>query len=278
MWNINKSLKIIDDAVEKHGGHSLIGMMSGGHDSIVACHIASKHEKFDFIAHINTGIGIESTRQHARDTAKSWGLDFKEYLAEDQGQIYEELVLERGFPGAYYHRFMYTKLKERAIRQMCRDYGRSKNKMPIIVTGARKEESTRRMGTTKEIQKRGNEIWINPISEMTSEQKWNYIELHKLPKNEIALKLCMSGECLCGAFAHPGELAEIKEAAPEAYEEIKELEKKVRAAGFPWGWEEQPPKWWLEKQKGQEMLFDMGSDDFRPLCTSCEARLPEAYK
>lgn len=43
----------------------------------------------------------------------------------------------------------------------------------------------------------------------------------------------MSGECLCGSFAKPGELDEIGEWFPDVAATIRALETEVRAAGFP---------------------------------------------
>ena len=41
----------------------------------------------------------------------------------------------------------------------------------------------------------------------------------------------MSGECLCGAFAKPDELEEIRLWFPEVAAQIDELQRDVRAAG-----------------------------------------------
>jgi hypothetical protein len=51
----------------------------------------------------------------------------------------------------------------------------------------------------------------------------------------------MSGECLCGAFAHKDELAEVEMFFPDVAAQIRELEVEVAAAGHPakickWGW------------------------------------------
>jgi hypothetical protein len=52
----------------------------------------------------------------------------------------------------------------------------------------------------------------------------------------------MSGECLCGAFAEPDELDQIRFWAPEVAEEIDGLAAEVTAAGnasaerYRWGW------------------------------------------
>jgi len=59
-------------------------------------------------------------------------------------------VRENGFPGAHGHRFMYSKLKERQVRRIVREH---KSDGPVmLISGARQEESTRRMGTAQPIQ------------------------------------------------------------------------------------------------------------------------------
>jgi hypothetical protein len=85
----------------------------------------------------------------------------------------------------------------------------------------------------------------------------------------------MSGECLCGAFAKPGELKEIETWFPETGKRIRELERKVAAAGFPWGWEESPPPWWGKvkhaEKAGQDDAFQSELDsEVQMLCTSCQ--------
>jgi len=83
----------------------------------------------------------------------------------------------------------------------------------------------------------------------------------------------MSGECLCGAFAKAGELAEIRLVAPEVADYLEDLQSRVKANGFPWGWEESPPKWWSEYKNGQGFLPGAKPDGVdQPLCTDCVAR------
>jgi hypothetical protein len=67
-----------------------------------------------------------------------------------------------------------------------------------------------------------------------------------VPRNPASDLIHMSGECLCGAFAHPGELDEIGEWYPDVVAEIRALEAEARAAGIPepfcrWGHGEGKP-------------------------------------
>ena len=72
--------------------------------------------------------------------------------------------------------------------------------------------------------------------------------------------LHMSGECLCGAFAHPGELEEIRAWFPNEYERIKALERRACSAGVPCEWGVAPP----------EPVFIDPDQTVMPLCVACE--------
>lgn len=77
---------------------------------------------------------------------------------------------------------------------------------------------------------------------------------------------------MCGAFAKSGELnAELKHFYPEFVAWLQDLERRVWEAGFPWKWDESPPKWFLEQRKGQGMLWNMTPefDGEMPMCQSC---------
>jgi hypothetical protein len=94
-----------------------------------------------------------------------------------------------------------------------------------------------------------------------------YVAEKELPRNPVVEHLHMSGECLCGAYAKPGELDEIGLFYPHVKARIESLEKQVAAAGFPWRWEEKgPPKWWRDARKGQMDMFN----EFAPLCAGCK--------
>jgi len=84
--------------------------------------------------------------------------------------------------------------------------------------------------------------------------------LRRLQQNPVSEILGMSGECLCGAYAHKGELDLIKMVCPETHKRIIMLEKKVREAGHDWRWEDKPPK----KKK------DKSKEKFMPFCVGCE--------
>lgn len=260
--------EIIDEAIKIYSPTHIFAMFSGGHDSYCATHIISQHPRFDAVVHINTGIGIKETRQFIRDRCKYHDWRLLEYKAIENltakgipdPQIYQEIVLKYGFPGPGQHNRMYARLKERCIRMLIREHKVKYSDKILLITGARKQESKRRMGHTTAIQKDGARIWVAPIVNWLKKDCLQYLDDNELPHNPVVDILHMSGECLCGAFAEKGELALIDIFFPETSKCILELQKKVRQAGFPWNWGEKPPQWFQEVKAGQKFL---------PLCSSC---------
>jgi 3'-phosphoadenosine 5'-phosphosulfate sulfotransferase (PAPS reductase)/FAD synthetase len=278
---------ILNTAIKTYKPKHIFGLFSGGHDSATVTHFANQAlgDQITGVVHINTGIGIPQTREYVRDTSKHFGWNLMEYKAtenvnakgEPDPMVYEALVTKLGFPGAFGHGMMYNRLKERQLRRLARDFEATPKEPVMLISGCRKEESTRRMGTTKEIDKQGRFLWVAPFAEMTGIDLGYYMEFEDIPRNQVKDLLHMSGECLCGAFAHKGELAEIDMWFPEVAEGIRAIEKRVRDAGFPWGWEEQPPSWWTDRKKakasGQEDAFEAEANaEIEYLCMGCHAR------
>jgi len=270
-------LLLLDWVVEKYEPTHMIAMFSGGHDSLVATHVASRHPSLSFACHINTGIGVEETREFVRETTKALHIPFKEYTAEGNRdrngdadpQRIEDFIFEHGFPGPPQHYRMYQRLKERPLRHMIRELDRRPEDRTILVTGVRAEESVRRTAHVDRVQVwEGTKLWVAPIWDMSKRDVNDYVDDHELPRNPVVANLHMSGECLCGAYAHDGELGELELFYPEVAAHIKRLEAECQERGFPWGWEERPPKWWDRVSRGEQILPEVA--EF--LCTSCNHR------
>lgn len=279
---VSIALARIEKAIEQTNPVAVFGLFSGGHDSVTATAIGSMHSKFTAAVHINTGFGVQRTRQYVYETAKvrGWPLIEKKAIENVNAegvpdpQVYREFVLKYGFPGAHGHGMMYARLKQRCLAWLERDYEASPDRRVMYVSGCRSAESTRRMGNTEELQVIGRRIWVAPIHDWQSSDCSEFMEQSQIARNPVVDLIHKSGECLCGAFAEKGELAELAlwpDTRP-MYDEIVALEKEVRAAGFPWGWEEGPPDWFMEKKRGQEFLLDYDSDEPQHLCWSCNKR------
>ena len=272
-------LDLLEAAIARHNPTHIFSLFSGGHDSLCATHLVSRHPQFTGAVHINTGIGIEFTREFVRSTCKNHGWPLKEYRAkEDCGQDFEAMVLANGFPGPPQHRIMYTKLKERCLRLLVKDHKVGRHNRIILISGARTEESVRRMGTVNPCVREQTKIWVTINHDWTKTDVEDYIISNGLKRNLIVEALCMSGECLCGAFAHFGELQKLADLpeAREAYMRIVDLQKRVRAEGFPWDWEQRPPKWWDDRSRsGQGVmleLLDQSAQMELPMCHTCNER------
>lgn len=236
-------------------------LFSGGHDSLCATHVALTNGYAQEVVHVNTGIGIEATRQFVRDTCAHFGWKLNELSPPVS---YDDLVLRHGFPGPAAHQFMYRRLKERSLAAFARERKPRRGSPIIFCSGVRKQESARRargqQGEWEHAPKLGW-TWRAVIIEWSKADCNRYIAENELPRNPVVDLLHMSGECLCGSFAKPGEREEIRGWFPEADARIAEIEARVQAAGLPgcvWG--QRPPN----VAKGQLALLPPG-----PLCSSC---------
>lgn len=255
---LTKAHTIIDEAIERHSPVALFAAFSGGHDSLTSTSIAMKHPLVEAVVHINTGIGIEQTRDFVRSTCTEQNWPLIELHPPD-GHSYEDIVLEKGFPGPAGHLYVYTRLKERALRVLSRRYKTKKGDRIAVITGVRTEESTRRMGHVDPIAVDGDRVWIAPIHDWSKIDCNRHISELGLPRNEVVDKIHMSGECLCGAFAKPNEIAELEFWFPEVAGYLHRLEHEVRDRGLPCIWGARPPK------GGTAQMPLVG------LCTKCEA-------
>lgn len=252
---------IVDRAIAEHAPVAVRVGFSGGRDSLAVTHWIMTNVPGAEVFHCNTGIGIEATRQYVRDTCKAMGWPLHEIRAkEDCGQDYDEIVRKHGFPGPDGHSMMYARLKERAIRELVRRAQSKRGERVLIATGIRHDESVRRMRYVgREVNRVGSQVWVNPIYWMSAEQRDAYNREHGLPINPVSATLGMSGECLCGAFAHRGEKAMVRIVCPQTAARIDALEQEVLAKGFTWGWEGKPPRGGYNP-----------AQTWMPLCVGCE--------
>lgn len=280
---------VLDEAIGREileAGRAVAGIVilfSGGNDSTTLAHLF--RDRATHAAHANTGIGIEATRQYVRDTCAAWELPLLEHHPRP-GETYRDLVLGRvraknprsrtdgkpypgGFPGPAMHYFVYQRLKERALEQVRRDLVENPYQQRVIfLAGRRADESERRSGLAAKgpIERRGSTVWVSPLLNWTKADLNAYRRLNPdVPANEVSDALHMSGECLCGAFAHEGELDEIGFFFPAVAAEIRALEAEVLASGVAapeqckWGW-----------GAGKEKPSKVGD-----LCSSCDARFQQ---
>lgn len=256
--------QVIASAIDQYAPIAIYVGFSGGNDSRAVVHWMMKNVPGCRPVHFNTGIGIEETRVYVRETSKAMGWDLIEIRAEeDCGQSYDALVRQYGFPGPDGHRLMYQRLKERCVYELVKraKVGHKRSAKVLIATGIRNDESLIRMGYAgREVNKVRAQVWANPFYWTTKAERDTYNATSGMPRNPIADELGMSGECGCGAYAHPGELARWTKVSPEFGARIQRLQAEALANGFPWNWEGRPPA-------GGHNPAQLG---LLPLCIGCE--------
>ena len=271
-----RALSLIDEAIRRFSTAGrevryVFAAFSGGHDSLAAASIAARHPLFKGVLHLNTGIGIEETRIFVRDTCRRLGWPLVEVRArEDCGQDYEQLVVAHGFPGPAHHYKMWQRLKERGIRFFFKHHVPQPHRA-ILVSGRRSDESEARMLKVDLFDRDRRRVFVSAIHDWSGIDVTEYIEWHSgLTRNPVVDLLHRSGECQCGAYARPGELAELGAFFPRTAAHIRSIETKVRAAGHEWGWEEAPPRRTSNRHKNRHQMA-------LPFCSGCQARSAETY-
>jgi 3'-phosphoadenosine 5'-phosphosulfate sulfotransferase (PAPS reductase)/FAD synthetase len=269
---IARSYEILDEALATYPTVGTYWLSSGGGDSGNLGHLM--RGRYDAVLHVNTGTGIPETTQYVRDVAAAWGDTLHELHPRNS---YRDLVLGnvlssrgpnagiravwQGFPGPVGHRVMYRHLKDEPLmtfrRSVVGDEGRTKK--IIYLGGMRWAETERRFRNAEAIDQDGAIVWVSPIVHWTDAHMSEYRARHRcqlehehaahrlchegaLPLNEVTAHIHMSGECLCGAYAKPGELEEIGFFYPETAAKLRALEEEARAADIPaCRWGQKPP-------------------------------------
>lgn len=230
-----RAFQIVDEATDTHlEGKQLTArclLFSGGNDSTILAHMFRR--QVDCAVHINTGIGIEQTREFVRETCTNWGLALMERHTPES---YRDLVVERGFPGPAMHFKMFQRLKERGLEAVRSELVPNPRRQRVLYIAGRRRAESRRREAIAVHERRKSIIWASPLVAWTKWDMNTYRQLHEVPINPVSAAIHMSGECLCGAFAKPGELDEIGFWFPDTRHEIEALEAEVRAAGHqePW--------------------------------------------
>lgn len=254
--------EIVAKALE-HKPVAIFALFSGGNGSLAAAHWAMNNIPGCQVAHIVTGIGIKRTRQYVQDTCAREGWPLTEIRAkEDCGQDYDQIVLQHGFPGPASHRYMYIRLKERAIEELVRRNKRKGSREKVmLLTGICHDDSQRRSGYGgKEITFNKAQMWVNALYWAGSTWMHHYVNRVGIPRNPVAEEIGMSAECGCGAYAGKGELAIWRASCPAFGARIDRLQKEAKLRGVHCNWEERPPR-----DRDDTETPDL----FTPMCVNC---------
>ncbi|MFB6568272.1 hypothetical protein [Streptomyces noursei] len=300
---IVRSHEIVDEALAAYPEiDGVFWLSSGGRDSGNVGHVM--RGRYDAVIHINTGTGIPETTQYVRDVAKAWGDTLHELHPKNS---YADLVMGRviastgpnagvrpvwkGFPGPAGHKVMYRHLKDEPLMAFRRRALGDQTRMPradrrkiAYLGGMRWAESQRRFRNAEAIDQEGSIVWVSPLVHWTDAHMREYRNRHwcqqdhehaehrlcfdgALSLNSVTEHLHMSGECLCLAYAKPGEPDEVELFYPHAAAPMRQLEQEAEAAGIAaCRWGRKPPG-----ETG-------GSETAGRLCSSCVAYDPAAPK
>lgn len=220
-------MEIISQACLEFGVKKLIGLFSGGKDSLVACHLTNVDE----ILYCKTGIGLDENFSYVVDTCNKYGWKLN---IEEPKFSYEDIIKKMGFPGPQMHSAVMGYLKWHSIRR----FERSRRDEHIgFISGVRQKESKRRFRAHKQAIERpeGDKhlCFIKPLLYWSNAQLWDYFHKHSMTKCPVYDTLHLSGDCLCGCFAEPHESKLIAVFHPQMAEHIKNLEEKY---GGRWGY------------------------------------------
>jgi DNA sulfur modification protein DndB len=264
-----QSLLYMNEAVNASGNPNtpIYGLVSGGNDSSANLVVTSKHPNFSGVIHANTGIGLQSTRDHLQNVCDTLGLPLIEYHARENCKAdgspdpkrYEDLVRRIGFPTERFHTDMFSMLKERSFYRAARDvFATGLTQKVIFSTGLRLSESDRRYTNINKygiVSSRGSIIYVNPIAHYEATDCFEVLKRHGLSRNPVKDLLGISGECLCGAYGSPAELEIATAIFPTdpTIVLLNQLNDELQEAGFPWGWGGSIPAHWGKTQRYQAL-------------------------
>lgn len=262
---IKWSKDLIDKAILEHRPYAIIVGLTTGGDSLVAFHVAKMLCTVDACFTCDTTIAAHETIKNCQDVCEKyktkWICKAPPYGGlQENNNTYFELVRQHGFPGKTKttHNWMYRYLKDHTVAKIVSSFKQGKRRPIIIISGARKHESVRRFGTSKDITVNKGTIWVNILNEWTDSDMQEFKTDNRIDdeRSPISKIMGISGECFCGCFAQKNELMELKCASRDTYNKIVGIQKWLTEnTKMKWGWEDSPPASWIQEQKGQLNMF-----------------------
>ena len=223
-------------------------LISGGGDSTAAALWAEEDPGFAGVVYIDTGTALPGVREHVERLAaiRGWPL-----VVLDSGDTIERMSAKFGLAGPGFHKLPYRLLKERRLADFYRDRGRVR-----LITGIRRNESVRRMGTTAN-GRRKRFLFEAPIIDYTPRDVDDALADAGLARSDISALVGRSGECQCGAFAQKHEREFLCDLFPPFGSMLRRWEKIALNNGRWCIWGKRPPP---KVPEDQTQLF---------LCAAC---------
>lgn len=266
--------QILRAAIEKYKPVKVLLMLSGGHDSVTNAHVCANlliswSIPFE-VYHGDTTIGIPETQDYVQKICAQYGWKLNIRKPPKIEDHYDSIVKKYGFPGPTKssHRYMYIRLKERALRRFvtheCKSDPRARDNV-LLCSGVRRQESQIRMGYAHVMTKDNSRCWVNPIFYWSEEACRSYMHQHNIPRNPVKDLMCISGECLCGAWAKKEEWIELQIHFPAVAAKINALRILAAENGHPWGWASGPKEWAAAEAAKRQLSFNF-------MCAGCEMK------
>jgi 3'-phosphoadenosine 5'-phosphosulfate sulfotransferase (PAPS reductase)/FAD synthetase len=233
--------RLLIDAIVEHNPGKVFALFSGGNDSSVLTSWAriTIGQKLDAAVYIDTGTALPGVRDFVEAFCANRYLPL---VVLEAGDAYQRMVKRWGVPGPGAHRYPYVWLKERQLDRLIREHKQHHRDRIMLLTGVRRAESIRRMGTVESVKRDGCTVWVAPLLDWTHHDMRAYREHHQLEQSNVAALIHRSGECNCGAFADDGEREMLRSLYPDWWQEIiGRAEDAARARGLHDRWGERPP-------------------------------------
>lgn len=266
---------IMSEALQIFKPSLIICSYSGGYDSMVATHKAlawSKHFAHSaniITVAIDTRIHADGWPEFVSSSARTIGARRFEIWRTTMLEKWIADVEERGF--AYrkaQHKIYFYYLKQNAFRAVVAHYKKRRNDRIMFVTGVRRAESRER-ADTPEFERKGSNVWCNPLVYWSEQDIHQYRIDHNLPENPFYAQTNNSGDCLCNWHTNIS-LATLQQYGSEAAKIITPLDERCRQK-FGYGYGEEPSRYAMQEAAGQMRLrlFDFEDDGIPNLCAGC---------
>ena len=223
------------DSIEDKKGWALL---SGGKDSTLAAIEMSRRNKLEGVVYIDTGIGLNETKEYVEELCSNSGWNLKVFKGYTS---YDSYILKHGFPTPSGHSQIMHILKLDAVRKFISWHKREMGNTPLLFSGVRKSESKRRARWAVKFQLYEGAYWECPIFDYNTDQVWNLHHQYKIPFNSAYDTIGKSGDCLCGAFGNLTEKKMIGKYYPYLSDHISHLEANTKSEKYNiWGNTDKP--------------------------------------
>jgi len=230
----SQTFESIMSKIQELGRDTLVVAYSGGKDSGVVLHKLLDKHKLDSAFYIRTNTGVQITEDFIKDTCQSLGVKLHIREPTPHAFVYVAICLEVGFPDYGLHDMIMSFLKYKTMMKFITE-PQFKGKKPILMSGIRQNESTRRKFNYNEpINVDSGKLWFGcPIFYESEEEVYRYYLDNGLKKSPSYDEYPSSFECECGCFAGKGEMEAVRKLDPTRAEFFKWIEEGIKKFGKP---------------------------------------------